>query len=524
MLLHDLLRTSAARFPDKAACVCEGQRWTYTHLEEASNRLAHGLADAGIGPGDRVAVWLDNSIESVLSVFAILKAGAAFVMLNPTLKAPKLCYLLKDCAASAVILRGRAGAVIEVIEREVDSVRFFLCCGPKAAEEQAGAKPRFAFESYVGSFPATAPPRSAIDLDIAALVYTSGSTGQPKGVIATHQSMGSAVASIAAYLGNVPEDVILNPLPLSFTYGLSQLTTAARVGATVVLERSFAYPYQLVQRVAAEQVTGFPGVPTIFATLLQMKDIDPGLLDSVRYVTSAGAALPPAHVERLPGLFRNAEIFNMYGQTECVRVTYLSGEALRQRPGSVGRGMPNQQLSLMDAAGNPVAPGETGELVVRGAHVMKGYWNLPEKTEAKLRPGRYPWERELHTGDLFRVDEAGYLYFVSRQDDIIKTRGEKVSPIEVENCIAELASVQDVGVTGVPDPILGEAIKAVVVAAEGAAVTEKAIIGHCRSRLENFMVPKIVEFRASLPKVPSGKLIRKALIEDGAANPERNGT
>ena len=351
-------------------------------------------------------------------------------------------------------------------------------------------------------------------MDLASIVYTSGSTGRSKGVTFAHFNVVCATRSITQYLENSPQDVVLDVLPLSFTYGLYQLITSVYCGSSLVLLKSYVYPYEVVRAVEEHRVTGIPGVPTFFAILLQMKDLDPARFDSVRYVTNAGAALPPAHFERLRKLFRKARIFSMYGVTECVRVTYLPPEELDIRPTSVGKGMPNQDLFIVDEHGNPVGPGEVGELVVRGNHVMRGYWNMPEETERSLRPGRYPWEKCLYTGDLFRRDEAGYLYFVARKDDMIKSRGEKVSPREVENVICELADVVEVAVVGAPDPILGQVVKAVIVKAPDSPLTKLEVVNHCARNLENYKVPKIVEFRDGLPRTLSGKVRKVELREE----------
>lgn len=513
MLVSDYVTESAASRPGKVMCVCGEQRLSYGELETQTNRLAHYLIGAGLQPGDRVAVFLGNQIEAVIAVFGILKAGGTFVTINPTTKPDKLCYILNDCAAHSIVIDARAKAAIEAVQAQAPTVRRILACGAAPSHDAAGER-LVAFDQALHESPAVPPPRRCIDMDLAAILYTSGTTGRPKGVVMTHRNILSAAASITEYLGNVPEDIILNVLPLSFDYGLYQVLMTTKVGATLVLERSFAYPYQVVQRVKQERVTGFPGVPTLFAMLLQMQDIAPADFDSVRYVTNTAAALPPAHILRLRGLFRKARIYSMYGVTESKRVSYLPPEELDRRPASVGRGMPNEQVYIVDEDGRPVGPGVVGELVVRGSNVMQGYWGLPEETAKVLRPGKYPWEKVLYTGDLFTMDDEGYLYFVARKDDIIKSRGEKVSPREVENVIYELPDVREVAVFGVPDPILGQAVKALVVKAEGSALAERDITGHCGRRLESFMTPKFVEFVASLPKTESGKIKRSALARD----------
>jgi len=323
--------------------------------------------------------------------------------------------------------------------------------------------------------------------------------------------MVSAATSITQYLENNSSDVIINFLPLSFDYGLYQVLMAFKMGATIVLEKSFTYPYTIISKMQSERVTGFPGVPTVFAILLQLKDLEKYDLRSLRYMTNTGAALPVSHIERLRKSFPHVRVYSMYGLTECKRVSYLSPEELDRIPQSVGKAMPNTEVYLVNEKGERLSPGETGELVVRGANVMRGYWKMAEETAAVLRPGPYPGESVLYTGDLFKMDERGFLYFVARKDDIIKSRGERVSPKEIENVLYSLPQVREAAVIGVPDEILGQAIKAIVVADDGSRLTQKEVIAHCAQNLEDFMVPRLVEFRASLPKTPTGKIKKHEL-------------
>jgi acyl-coenzyme A synthetase/AMP-(fatty) acid ligase len=285
---------------------------------------------------------------------------------------------------------------------------------------------------------------------------------------------------------------------------------AARFGGTVVLEPSFAYPHAVLARLIDERATGLPLVPTMVSMLLQM-DLAKYNLSCLRYITTAGAALPAKHAERLRGLLPRVKIIPMYGQTECARVTYLTPEQLDRRPTSVGRGMPNQETAIVDEQGSRVGPGVVGELVVRGSHVMKGYWEMPEATRDKLRPGPIGDEPVLFTGDLFRADEEGYLYFVGRKDDIIKSRGEKVSPKEVEDVLCRHPDVAEAAVVGVPDKLLGEAIAAFVTLKPGVELIERELLRHCADHLEDFMVPQTIEIRDSLPKTDNGKIQKRAL-------------
>jgi len=365
------------------------------------------------------------------------------------------------------------------------------------------------FDAIQVLYPDSRPVQRNIDLDLACLIYTSGTTGEPKGVMCDHSNMVFAASSVIEYLHNSEDDVILNVLPLSNSYGLYQALMAFQVGGTLVLEPSFAYPAAILKRIEQERATGFPGVPTIFAILLQT-DVSPYDLSSLRYFTNAAAGLPPSHIIALRQKFPWVEFYSMYGLTETKRALYLPPDQLDQRPGSVGIGIPGTEVWIEDEAGNRLGPGEIGELVVRGRHVMRGYWDAPEATAERFRPGPLPGERVCYTGDLFRTDTEGYLYFVGRKDDIIKARGEKVAPKEVENVVYHLPGVVEAAVVGVPDPILGEAVKAYLVL-NGTTLTADEVLTYCRAHLEAYMVPNQVEFRDELPKTSSGKIKKAAL-------------
>jgi amino acid adenylation domain-containing protein len=507
ILVHDFLTATARLHPERPALICDGNVTTFGQLDRDSDHLACALQHQGVVRGDRVAVFMENSAELVVSVFGILKAGAAFVIINPTTKPKKLAYILADCGVRVLIAQSRLARVARPALTEVESVQTVVWAGTPVPEANEGQP--------LGSL-LDGPPRSPaaaglIDHDLCTIIYTSGSTGNPKGVMLTHRNMTNTAWAISTYLGNVPDDVVICVLPLSFDYGLYQVITGARVGFTVLLERSFAYPYQILQDMAQYRVTGLPGVPTIFATLLQMAPFGSLDLSSVRYLTNTAAAFPPAHIRRLRELLPQARIFSMYGLTECTRVSYLDPARLEDKITSVGKAMPNSEVYVVDGQGRRVGPGVVGELVVRGANVMRGYWGKPEETAQWLREGDIPGERVLFTGDLFRMDGDGFLYFVGRKDDVFKCKGEKVSPKEIENVLYELDAVAEAAVVGVDDPIDGSAIKAFVVLRDGAVLTEQDIRQHCRANLENYMVPKFVEFRRSLPKTESGKIKRGRL-------------
>ncbi|MFO0554772.1 MAG: AMP-binding protein [Polyangiaceae bacterium] len=509
--LHDFLHASARRLPEKVALVCQGKRVTYGEIERQSDALAAFLARHGVERGDRVVVFADNTVEAVVSFWGVLKANAIVSVVNPLTKADKLRYLLNDCRAKALVSDSHIANVFEAaLALGTPHLKTAIISGGYAPERLAALPNGHTFEEALAETNPR-PARKGIDIDLASIIYTSGSTGDPKGVMLTHRNMITAATSISTYLENVEDDVILGALPLAFDYGLYQMIMSVRMGARLVLERSFAYPAQVLKTMQAERVTGFPGVPTIFAILGEMKNLAQFDLSSVRYVSNTAAALHEKHIRMLIDLFPQAKIFSMYGLTECKRCTYLPPDLISKKPTSVGVAIPNTELWLVDENDKKLGPGEVGQLVIRGATVMKGYWEKPEETAKKLRPGPLPGEQVLYTGDLCRLDEDGHLYFVGRMDDIIKSRGEKVAPKEVEAAIYNIKGVKECAVVGVDDAILGQAIKAFVVLEVGVTMTDKQIMFECQNRLENFMVPKMVEFVPELPKTNTGKIKKTGL-------------
>jgi amino acid adenylation domain-containing protein len=475
--VDELLEQRASDMPRKTALVCGSERYTYAEVDEQARQIARLLRAAGVAPLDRVAVCLENSADAVAWIFGVLKGGAVFFVVNPKARLEYRNQLIRDSGAAAVVERDAAGR--SFITRITNPRRHV-------------------------------PLAHDIDPDLAALVYTSGSTGTPKGVMLTHRNLTFAAESICTYLQNTGDDVILSVLPLSFTYGLGQVTTAFHAGATLVLEPSFTYPRAVLDTMRREQVTGFPIVPTM-ATLLLQQDLGMHRLPHLRYVTNAAAALPLGKMRRLRSVFPHAEIFLMYGLTECQRASYLPPGLIDQCPDSVGVPIPGTSVQVVDEDGRPVGPGIVGELVVRGPHVMKGYWNDAEATAQVLQPDGESGEMLLHTGDLFRTGANRLLYFVERRDDVIKVRGEKVAPRQIEEVIARLPGVAEVSVYGVPDDVAGEAIAAAVKPCDGVTLTADEIRRHCHAHLEPFMVPTVVDVRATLPTTTSGKVSRRAL-------------
>jgi len=511
-LLHDSLVRAAYNWPDKEALVTEKERVTYGRLLQLVQRCASAFTSRGLKRGDRVLIYADNSHECVVALWATLWAGGVFVLVNPQTKSDKLKYLLEKSEAKILVTDEHLKVEFGEILPKCTFLSGVLCSNCRVGNHVG--PPNAAVENFWDVLEKETPlgsPIFNIPLDVAALIFTSGSTGFPKGVTMTHQAMVFARDSITQYLRLGHDERIINILPLAFDYGLYQLLMAVGLGATLILERSFTYPGAVFARTLKEKATVFPGVPTVYSTLLSMHKTSPICFPSVSRVTNTAAALPPDYIPSLREIFPNALIFAMYGLTECKRVSYLEPEMLEAKRGSVGKAIPGTEMFLLSPEGTPVGPKEPGILHVRGPHVMAGYWNDPEATAKMIKPGKLPGERVLCAQDWFVMDEEGYFYFQGRSDDIIKTRGEKVSPVEVENVLYGLPAVKEAAVIGVPDQNLGQAIKAFVVLEKSSAVTAKEIQKHCAAHLEGFMVPQKIEFVSELPKTTTGKIKKDAL-------------
>jgi len=524
MLVHHFLENSAKRLPDKIALICGGQRLTYQQINHFSNQIAIRLLDMGIQHQDRIAIFLENSVEAVISLFGILKTGAIFVMLNPGMKAKKLHYIIQDSGARAIIARTDKEQIIKDAVTDAPELDRIIWCStsqlkinPQPATHNSRCVNNYLWKELVfehSSFTTSPPQTSVIDPDLAAIIYTTGSTGKPKGVMSAHRNMVAAANSIIQYLENVKDDIILNVLPLHFDYGLYQVLMTFLFGGTIVLEKSFAYPYKIIERLDEEKITGFPIVPTLAALLLQIKEFDKFDFSNIRYITNTADVLPEAHIRKLQNVFPNAKIYSMYGLTECKRVSYLPPEELNARPGSVGKPMAAVKAFIVNKKGQEVGPGVAGELVVSGPNVMQGYWNDPEETARVFRKSQNPKETLLYTGDLFKKDKEGFLYFVARKDDLIKIKGQRVSPKEVENVLCELDNVVEAVAIGMPDQTTGRSIRAIVIPRNGSRLNEDMIFDYCRKNLEPFMVPNQIKFRTSLPKLSNGKIDKKKLRKE----------
>lgn len=510
-LLHEGLVRSTLNTPDKTALVVEGQPYSYRELLEASSSLGHCLETSGVGRGDRVAVYMDNTWPCIVAIYAILITGGVFLLVNPQTKTDKLRFILEDSGAKVLLTDAHLASQFLPVLSSLPQ----LDCVIASGDLNNLAPQTIPVYGFAQTLDPSGTPRKTgtIPNDLAALIYTSGSTGKPKGVMQTHRSMVFATWSLIEYLRLSGDDRILLVLPLAFDYGLYQLLMSMTIGATLVVERSFVYPGQVFQRMHTEQVTVFPGVPTIFSSLIAGHRKKKLVFPNVRRVTNTAAHLPTEYVAALKDIFPAALIFKMYGLTECKRVSYLEPELLESKPESVGKAIPGTEVFLRTQEGETVPVGEVGILHVRGSHIMAGYWNQPRLTAEMLKPGPLPGEQILCTGDWFSMDEEGFLYFAGRSDDIIKTRGEKVSPMEVETVLHSITGVQEAVVIGIADDLLGQAVRAFVVLYPDSCLTAIMLKKICSSRLENFMVPRDIIILQQMPKMANDKVDRKALAQ-----------
>ena len=514
-LLGEALIRTAEKFPDKTAIISKGEEYSYGQMRDAALKLAAHLMQAGVKRGDRVAVYMNNSWQSAVSVYGITLTGAVFLMINPQTKTDKLQYILKDSGSRVLITESRLRNLFVPALDGTDVFEVILS-GPEFKFEKENVTVA-AFDEVLSGDTAEVPEMKIIPNDLASLIYTSGSTGFPKGVMMTHQSMVFASWSLIEYLRLDEDERIMLVIPLAFDYGLYQLLMSVTIGGTLIIEQSFAFPSAVYKDIEKYKPTVFPAVPTIFAMMIAMHRKSGLNFPGIKKITNTAAALSAEIIPELKKVFPEALIFKMYGLTECKRVCYLEPELVDEKPASVGKAIPGTEVFLLSPEGNPVSSGEPGILHVRGPHVMLGYWNNEELSREMLRPGKLPYERVLCTNDWFRMDEDGFLYFLSRNDDIIKTRGEKVSPAEVENAIYKKEGVKEVAVVGIPDEVMGEAIVAFVTVFDS-GITEKDIQRVCMENLEIFMVPAKVVFLDEMPKSPNGKIEKKVLTKMAKEN------
>jgi acyl-CoA ligase (AMP-forming) (exosortase A-associated) len=516
-LLDQLIAGTALRTPCAVALKWNQHTITYAQLAREVQRFANGILTLGIARGERVGVYLDKRPETVIASFGATAAGAVFVPLNPLLKPEQVAYILRDCNVRILVTSPERLSLLETVLAACPDLRQIILVG--AGEDMVA---RCAVSSVQWDEILQAPPRSGfrvIDQDMVAIFYTSGSTGKPKGVVLSHRNMVMGAASVVSYLKNNSDDVLLAALPLSFDAGFSQLTTAFCAGAQVVL-LNYLLPRDVINAMVAERVTGLTAVPALYIQLSQL-DWPPTITRHLRYFANTGGRMPFETLKRLRALLPQTQPYLMYGLTEAFRSTYLPPEEIDRRPDSIGRAIPNAEILVLREDGTRCATNEPGELVHRGALVGMGYWNDREKTAERYRPlperesGQVMPEIAVFSGDTVRADEDGFLYFIGRRDEMIKTSGYRVSPTEIEEILYGTQLVGEVAAFGVPHDLLGQAIVAIATARVGDGLSSAMLLSACRERLPSYMVPAKVEIRSGpLPRNPNGKIDRKSLAKE----------
>jgi acyl-CoA ligase (AMP-forming) (exosortase A-associated) len=514
-LIHHMLRTSAARWPDKEALVHGEQRLSYRDVAGRSSGLAKGLRCAGLGRGDRIGIYLEPSVAQVLSIFGASEAGGAYVPINAALFPEQVGHIAQDCGMKGLITTPARLSTLDGIIQQLPALEFVVLSGD--GDTPAFRLPRYRLEDLCQPSGRPNWRETSISKDLAAILYTSGSTGKPKGVMLSHFNVIAGSTIVSTYLGITSKERILAVLPFSFDAGMNQLMTAFQQGGTIVLI-NFVFAREIVQTLLKERITGLAGVPTLWSLLAQTNStLHKQALPDLRYITNTGGAMPQSVLKVLRQTLPGTEVFLMYGLTEAFRSTYLPPSELDHRPTSMGKAIPDTEILVLNEHGGLCKPGEIGELVHRGPTVSLGYWNRPEDTARALRPNPLlspemgDCERVCYSGDLVKMDEDGFLYFVGRRDTMIKSSGFRISPTEVEEVLFQTGMVRGAAVIGIPDDVLGQVIKAFVVAKDSQPLDADALLAICAQKMPRYMVPKFLQVVDELPKTSSGKVDYPAL-------------
>ena len=518
-LVHDLIATSALHMPSKSALSYHKQLLSFENLDIAVSKAADFFLTLELQKSDRVAIFLEKRIENIVGMFGANRAGGVFVPINPLLKGEQVVHIMNDCNVRLLVTSIDRFNLLAPFVGNCQDLRAIIL-----VDHDGSALPEWANVKIVGWGPGleqspTCQHHRVIDTDMAAILYTSGSTGKPKGVVLSHRNIVAGAKSVAQYLELTPDDRILSVLPLSFDYGLNQITTAFLVGATAVL-MNYLFPRDVIKAVAEEKITGLAAVPPLWVQLAQLPWPE-SVKDHLRYITNSGGHMPEPTLQALRNALPKTKPFLMYGLTEAFRSTYLPPDQAHKRPDSIGKAIPNAEILVVREDGSECAPNEPGELVHRGVHVSLGYWNDVEKTAERFKPapgqlsGLVMPEMAVWSGDTVRRDEEGYLYFISRRDEMIKTSGYRVSPTEVEEVIYATGLVSEVAAFGVAHPTLGQAIVVVVMPKSSGELSVDTLLASAKRDLPAFMVPhKIILRSDNLPRNPNGKIDRKILAQD----------
>jgi long-chain acyl-CoA synthetase len=515
MLLRDIVASGLASAPDRPAIVFRDEPTTYREMDGRIKALAAGLAELGIGPGDRIALLLPNCPPFVYGYFAASWIGAQVVPCNPLLKAPELAYIWNDAAIRLVITVPQLVPLAAAAGAAVNGLEFIVSAAPPGDSPGDGiqdGQTLVGLAELIGRGAQRLPagglqPASIDENECAVIIYTSGTTGHPKGAMLSHRNLTRNVEQISAAIFFDHNDTFLTVLPLFHAFaGTVCLNTPMMLGCTSVLLENFA-PARLLESLERWRVTIFPAVPAMFNALLAYpaeRDYD---LSALRVIISGGAPLPSTTLEALEKRFE-VPVLEGDGPTECSPATSVNPLNGVRKVGSVGPPIPGVEIAIFDDDDNSLAPNEIGEIVVRGDNVMLGYLNQPEATAEAMKSGWY------HTGDIGKIDEDGYVFILDRKKDMVITAGLNVYPREVEEVLFQHTSVADVAVIGLPDSLRGEEVVAVVVIRSGIETTDREIVAFCRERLANYKVPRRVLFRETLPRGGTGKVVKRLLKKE----------
>ncbi|MFZ2294090.1 MAG: acyl-CoA ligase (AMP-forming), exosortase A system-associated [Polaromonas sp.] len=529
-LLSELIGLAAERTPRAIALTNGASSLSYGDLSASVSQFSSGLMGLGVGRSERVAIYLEKRFETVIASFGAPAAGAVFVPVNPLLKPEQVAFILRDCNVRVLVTSPERLALMKDVLAECHDLRHVVVTesGSPSAPADASLTGPLALVSWRDLLSsASRSGHRVIDVDMAAILYTSGSTGKPKGVVLSHRNMVAGAKSVASYLENNAQDTLLAALPLSFDAGFSQLTTAFHVGARVVL-LNYLMPRDVLKTMECERVTGLTAVPPLYIQLAQL-EWPMAINENLRYFANTGGRMPRETLMSLRQRVPKAKPFLMYGLTEAFRSTYLPPDEVDRRPDSIGKAIPNAEILVLREDGSACSPEEPGELVHRGALVGMGYWNDAEKTAERYKllasdaPGRQPGlqlpEYAVFSGDTVRMDAEGFLYFIGRRDEMMKTSGYRVSPTEVEEILYATRLVGECVAFGVDHPTLGHAIHVIATPVDfTGAIDLNALMSECRTRMPAYMVPAGIEVAVGpLPRNPNGKIDRKLLSTDWLA-------
>ncbi len=518
-LIHHMLQSSALRFPQKEAMVHGQVRLSYSEVASRCASVATSLRQAGLERGDRVGIYLDPSIDQVLSIFSICQAGGVYVPVNTVLFPEQVAHIVRDCGMKALITTPEKLKSLLPVLKEIPSLEFYIVTGESNGYGHDGLaredRPVHRLQEMLKTESPAKWVDSGISKDLAAILYTSGSTGHPKGVMLSHSNIMAGSTIVSTYLEITENERILAVLPFTFDAGMNQLMTAFQQGATIILIK-FVFAKEIITALIDERITALAGVPTVWS-LLANGGLQKHEFPHLRYITNTGGAMPQPVLKVLRQALPTTRIFLMYGLTEAFRSTYLPPEELDCRPTSMGKAIPDNEILVLNEDGKLCKPGEVGELVHRGSTVSMGYWGNPEATAKVLKPNPLlpselgDSERVCYSGDLVKMDEDGYLYYVGRRDTMIKSSGYRISPTEVEEVLFQTGMIRQAAVIGLPDEVSGQSIKAFIVPKNGDQLDCDSILGFCSEKMPRHMVPKYLELLSELPKTSSGKVDYPAL-------------